>query len=285
MIFDFVFSKKELSKSQFFQWLIDTMLESGWENLSKNKTNVDYWTMFSTGESGNEKIGVQLRNFYYDTGYNFSSTVYGYISARAFNGYTENPAITTAGKFTPNDTFIDIRVVPNTTPDEKLNVYYHINKDRVIVVVENDVVSHSDILSSTFFVLGKPHTVAKYNEYCSSAVITSHGSYPCRSGIFEHDSMNLHFDSTFVDNMTTMFTSKNKNSKFAKNIVLQNSIDGYKYIVENIFTSTNNRNSLTVDMRKNTFKDEEGRVYKLFVSNFTSSIFNSAFRSFIIRIG
>ena len=280
MIFDFVFSKKELSKSQFFQWLIDEMIASGWENLSANKANVDHWTMFSTGESGNEKIGVQLRKFYSSEGYDFPTTVYSYITARAFHSYTASPSITKAGEHLPNQDFTNIRISNDLRPDENINVYYHINKDRAIVVVENPDSSMSNTLTSMFFVIGKPYTIADYDEFCTSAVITSQGSVACRSGVVGYNSEKLHFDSTFLD----IFTNRNNNSHFAKNIVLQNTIDGYKYVVENIFASSYGSKTLTADMRKNTFKDSEGRVYKQFVNNLTSTLLNSAFRSFIIRI-
>lgn len=280
MIFDFVFSKKELSKAQFFQWLIDEMIASGWENLSANKINVDHYSMFSTGESGNEKIGVQIRDFYRDKSYNFSTTRYSFISARAFHTYTPSPSITKAGTFLPNGTFVDIRFFTETQPTESFTVYYHINKDRAIIVVENSDNPLSNIHSSMFFVIGKPYTIADYDEFCTSAVITSQGSVACMSGSVGYNSEKLHFDSTFLD----MFSNRNNNNHFAKNIVLQNSFDGYKYVVENIFASSYAKKTLTVDMRKNTFKDSEGRVYKQFVNNFTSNLLDSAFRSFIIRI-
>ena len=281
MIFDFVFSKKELSKAQFFQWLIDEMIASGWENLSANKANVDHWTMFSTGESGNEKIGVQLRKFYSSEGYDFPTTVYSYISARAFHSYTASPSITKAGEYLPNQDFTNIRISNDLRPDENINVYYHINKDRAIIVVENPDTPMSENLTSMFFVLGKPYTIADYDEFCTSAVITSQGSVACRSGVVGYNSENLHVESTFAINMHSI---KNQNNSFAKSILLSNTYDGYKYVVENIFVSSYANKTLTVDMRKNTFKDSEGRVYKQFVNNYTSTMLNSAFRSFIIRI-
>ena len=283
MIFDFVFSKKEIRKGDFLQWMIDTMIQSGWQNLSATKPNVDNYTMFSTGESGNEKIGVEIKDHYTDekTAYKFSTTTHGYIGAKPFHTYTPNPNINSRGAYTPTGAWVEMRILSSALPDEMLSVYYHVNKDRIILVVESPDLSVPH--SATFFVFGKPYTIAQYDEYCASAVIASTGSYACRAGIFNSNSETTQYTSDF--RLNGMPKSKFKNNQFASEILIQNIYDGDKYIVENIFASYHDGKTLTTDMRKNTFKDSEGRIYKYCVSNMTSNLASDYFRTFLIRIG
>lgn len=284
MIYDFTFKRIELKKKDFIKWLVNEMIAEGWINLSENKYNVDYYTMFSDGESGKDKIGIQIRPFYANNAnYNFETATYGLFSARAFHTYTPNPTLTGAGTYAPNEVFTDIRVSNNVTIDTDYVIHYHINKDRVIVVTEfkNNV----NGVSATFFLLGKPEELAQQDEFSKSAVICSHGGYACRSGVINYNTNTTQYTSTFYT--TPIPKASISGNQVAMDILISNVTDGIKYRVPNIFY-TNYTNSpikvFTHEMNKNTFTDNEGRKFKVCVSNMTSDLLNADIRSFIIRV-
>lgn len=283
MIYDFVFTKVQMAKKDFFQWMIDTMLDAGWVNQAEEKLNIDHYSMFSTGESGEDKIGVHIRPWYDRERNNFRTTNYGLISAKAYHTYVPNPSLTGIGTWIPAGVWTDVRVTNDFDILTEIDVYYHVNKDRIIVVTENTNPVHT--ISATFFVFGKPYELAKSDEFNKSAVICSHGNYICRSGIIDYDTEKLHHTSNYHYSLhPRMHINGNQ---FAQDILIANTTDGLKYRIENIF-QTNFHNShvkvFTHDMSKHMFTDNEGRRYKLFSHNMTTNLLHAELRNFMIRV-
>lgn len=286
MVFDFVYQSTKVQKKDFFQWLIDTLKLAGWEDLSEDRRTKDYWVMKSKGESGDEEFYIQLREFGTDgttAAYNFQTSIYGLISARSFHTYVKNPSASANSTYSPNSAYNDMRICVNgTTLEEEFTVYYHVNKDRIIFIVENSEHNPLANLSTTFFLLGKPHTVAGYNKYNIATVISSHGNVPCRAGVINNNSDTSQQDCAWYMNM---FPKGNvKGTQFANDICISTAYDGIKYVVENILVTANNNDSLHANMREYTFEDSEGRVWKQCVNNLTTALTHASFRKFLIRI-
>lgn len=268
MIFDFVFTEEKILKSNFFEWLKKTMTDGGWEYLSEGRKQDDH-VFFSKGENENEHIMFQIREYYSSyTHRGFHSSSYGLIGARSIYEYNQAANNTSVGTIKPTsgNGFVEYRLTPSTvvTINDYINLHYHVNKDRLILVVSTP--DYHEIISSSFLVLGKPHTLARYDEFCTSTVIGSHSysNVASRSGIYGRGSNTTVHDSLIRFN--TVHRGATFGRRYASDITIHNALDGDKFIVENILVSSLSAErgikNAVVSMRKDSFIDEQGNIYK-----------------------
>lgn len=159
---DAIFTKDTVLKKDYVDHFIDILKGAGWEDISSNPEK-DGFIMHSKGEEGNKDLFIQFR--YGDhsgstgLGNNPTNTTTSQVfSYRLINSYIPQDPVTvqpteeelaknpdaqptttlTSGIFQrPSDTFYRLYIAPNGLDLEtELTIYYHVNKDRIIIITE-----------------------------------------------------------------------------------------------------------------------------------------------------
>lgn len=133
---DFIFSKIKIKKKELYDTIERLLVNAGWQNISSNATT-DYKVMFSQGESGTHRLCFQLRETSPDNVYNIVTSSNGSMSIRLIGGYTPglNGAAGTVEKKSESWRWF-IAHNGNISPEAIIELYYHVNKNRIIFAVQ-----------------------------------------------------------------------------------------------------------------------------------------------------
>lgn len=137
---DCIFTKESLTKSQIYNKIKTLLTTAGWANIS-SKPATDYDVFYSKGESGDKDLCFQLN----DTD-NIGNSTNGRLHIRMIDTYVPGSAGTSGTFGRPSSAWYDIVVYDGSTPlgpDAVFNLYYHINKNRIILVIEPPIACDS----------------------------------------------------------------------------------------------------------------------------------------------
>lgn len=286
MIFNFVYEKETMKKADFYQWMKDKITEAGWVKLSNGREK-DYDVFKSTGESGEDNLMLQIREFYSQND-NFSSTQSGDLTFKILHSYTPNSDTKKPGTFLPplNTDYLYFHGLYSVFPQEELTVYHHVTKDSAYFIIEPP--AYKDNYSTCFFGFGKLKRVSASDEY-SQMTIFSSSANNAAVGIPKGTNPNVTLAMTFqVEQMPRSITPSTGQWN-ASDIVIQNNTEGYRAKIENIFYISGDymykSQFIHPGMRDNTFSDELGRVFKLgIIPNYSGTYNSFPSRYFCFRI-
>jgi hypothetical protein len=131
---DAIFTKETLLKSQLYTRIKTLLTGAGWQNVS-SKPVTDFDVFTSAGETGDKQLVMQLSEVY--TGNALGSTTNHYLMVRLPYSYIPGAA-GVAGTFgRPSDAWLPVSCFDtNISPDTQFDFYYHVNKNRIIFVIE-----------------------------------------------------------------------------------------------------------------------------------------------------
>ena len=148
------------------------MKSAGWNDVSTAPAT-DFVVMHSKGESGDKDLFIQLRPTNVSNANSTETTDYNVMSYRFVEGYE-------AGVFTrSSEPWNAIHLAPTTTNialtgELELTCFYHVNKNRIIMVIETPV---STAYGAVLFYLGLPDTTYT-TESGSKGVVYATSAYP-----------------------------------------------------------------------------------------------------------
>lgn len=132
-----IFKKETVTKATWYTRLKEIMIEAGWQNIS-SKPSVDYDVMYSAGESGDVPMYIQLIDHLGDLA-TMSTSIQRVLNTRLPGVYTPGKP-GDPGTFTRSTAAEPWRhilvLVGKQDPNSIFNIYYHCNKNRVIVINE-----------------------------------------------------------------------------------------------------------------------------------------------------
>lgn len=156
------FSKVSTIKKDFFVTLQSIFEEGGWSEIASDPST-EGKIFYSTGLSGDQDIIVQFTDWYLNEDYSnskskaFSATVNSSFGVKALISYMPNEELGIRGKAYPNyNSYVYQRIFkmvtnhPDLSPTARMNLYYLVNKDRLVLLV--DLV---DLNESTWFMVGR----------------------------------------------------------------------------------------------------------------------------------
>ncbi len=289
MAFDFNFTKETIKKADFFIWLVDKLTSHGWEYVNESRPQ-DYYVFSSKGESGEDNIMFQVKTHYGSyTARAFHNSGYAYLAARPIHSYKPASTATGVGGVLPNVDYTEFRLQGGNDVgiEEVFDIYYHVNKDRIIIVSNSPL--HTLNIGSYLCILGKPYTLAKYNEYNTSAVITLNPNTVgvCQSGVINRNPKERVELSTL--HYLNPLAYQNSNNTFASEVALHNAYDGLKYIIENVLVSNirgkRGTDVFEVNMREDIYIDNEGNKYVMLPLQNTSNSADTNIRTMFLKVG
>lgn len=129
-----IFLEDKCLKSELPNKIVQLMESVGWKNISSNLAT-DYYVMQSNGEQGDKDLVFQFRPFAVNGTGDIASTTSFAMSYRLINGYTPSETPDTAGVFErPSETWRIMNITTGATdPSVELNLWYTVNKDRIIL--------------------------------------------------------------------------------------------------------------------------------------------------------
>jgi hypothetical protein len=136
MVSPVIFKTELVTKKDWYARIKQIMIEAGWENIS-SKPSVDYDVMFSTGESGDKSMVIQMKEFYTTAPEAMSNSAQRTLDMRLPLTYTPGaPGV--AGVFgRPTEPWRYCLVVFGTAEKEvQFYIHYHCNKNRLILFNE-----------------------------------------------------------------------------------------------------------------------------------------------------
>ncbi len=153
----FEYKKVTLPKSQVYTKMKEILVDAGWYEIS-SKPATEGFIFYSKGESGDKDIYFQIRDFYQNGTANiFSSTTSTYLEFRILLDYVPNTTSGLLGTLTPaistyNNVLVRTSTKETSIPiSAKYELYYLVNKDRVIFVIRTPFINES-----CFVMIGRP---------------------------------------------------------------------------------------------------------------------------------
>lgn len=229
-----VFKSVQLQKKDFYDWLKTEMTNVGWRNISSRPAS-DNDVFHSTGESGQDNLLIKMKEYYNTQSTTLISNTGVYFSAMPLSSYTPgNTGV--AGVMYPSGGYIVCRLCERAlVPETFMTVYYNINKDRVVIIIEWALYTGED---STFLLMGKPtNTIAKTTEITKTVVATgtSYGGQISFSTLADY----YEYPSGVAGVFQLMDVPRSKTSAgglIMSDIILTNPIDGIHSLVEGIYS-------------------------------------------------
>lgn len=169
---NFIFTFEKVTKNNLYTRMKQIMTTAGWQNIS-SKPSIDYDVMYSTGEAGDKKMVVQMKEFdSTSTTAAISNSTDRRMDLRLPVSYEPGVA-GTAGVFGRPGTGWRQHLVLHTeaAKESELYIYYHCNKNRLVLVIEcpPSHVPYNANKSTILFMGSSDRTVGL--EYESSAPI------------------------------------------------------------------------------------------------------------------
>lgn len=127
---DCLFTKETIKKSAVYTRLKSLLLAAGWTNISSNPVT-DFDVFYSTGETGDKELVFQIREDH--SGRYFGSTTSQFLQVRSLYSYIPG-ADGVAGTSPRSENAWSILYCFNGAigPDADIDLYYHVNKNRII---------------------------------------------------------------------------------------------------------------------------------------------------------
>lgn len=229
-----VFKSIQLQKKDFYDWLKTEMTNVGWQNIS-SRPATDNDVLHSTGESGQDNLLIRMKEYYNTQTTSLISTNGVYFSAMPLSSYTPgNTGV--AGVMYPLSGYVVCRFCAGSLPAQTfMTVYYNINKDRVIIIIEWALYTGED---STFLLMGKPtNTIAKTTDITKVVVATanSYGSQVLFSTLADY----YEYPSGATGGFQLMDVPRSRTLAggwIMSDIILTNPIDGIHSLVDGIYS-------------------------------------------------
>ncbi|ANB66142.1 hypothetical protein GFC29_3817 (plasmid) [Anoxybacillus sp. B7M1] len=229
---DYIFATEQVAKKDFYNWLLNKMIGAGWRNISSNPTS-DGDVLQSIGEDGTRNLILNLRpgNTTGNTGQGsnpITTTDYNVMSYRLLNDYTPGTAGTsgTSSRALASTAWETFYVIPTTTTipkDTILTVRYHVNKNRIILLIETPAaVGVSPIL----YYIGLPDEF-----YCSEP--NSRGLLIGSTGYNKYSGA-VHISDT-VGELASIGTTAGTSNTTYQTLAPKNPNSAGKYIISDIF--------------------------------------------------
>lgn len=133
---DYIFVSEKCLKKDIYSFLVDKLIEAGWENVSSNP-NTDFDVFYSTGMDGDKNLYFQMRPTNSNNTNSIIDTDYCLMSLRLISNYTPNEQGKSGTFERDRESWRDVYLAPvsNSTRinyETEVTIYYHVNKNRLI---------------------------------------------------------------------------------------------------------------------------------------------------------
>ena len=295
---DFIFTKEVMLKSAFYTRIKEILIAAGWQSISSRPSS-DLDVFYSEGEDGNRGLYFNMKEYGSTVSSTLSNSNQGYLFFRLIKGYTPSQTVGQAGTFDRNESWrgINIGSMVAQTP---LTVYYHCNRNRLIVVVDPPSSLFTNSNPAICFLIGVPDRTFGIKAPKQDLVLAGTFFDGSTSGnIYVTDQADNPRNSSYAVPTHDAFSSFPSEGRsmvinktfFFGEIAYGNTTEGIRGILDGIYLvkePISHAGSFWLAQFKHgdEFIDDEGKRYKIFLS--TSNVgYYSSFSSkyFAIRIG
>ena len=264
---DVIFKTEQVTKKTWYNRIIQLMIEAGWQNLSSRQA--DNQVMFSTGESGNDNLLIQLRasdsaTVEHENGIPYLHRTQAYISFRLLESYTPGGSSGSAGVFKTKYTFYTSLLMPYSFDlKQPFTLHYSCNKNRCIFISEfppNIIDGGHD--ANTIMFIGKSDRTLRYDSIETGAIFASNVNNAPPYGIFQYStpeqSMGTNPLQVFHSFPTSMTANSPNGKVFVEEIPFGSDRDGIGGYFDGFYLTPRSFSCVTGD----TGMDENGAEYR-----------------------
>ena len=264
---DFVFISETVQKGNLYNRIKEILIENGWRNISSRPSS-DGDVFFSEGEDGKRKMTFRMKDY-------LGSLTTGNAASGMSNSVNSNIDFYLVKSYTPGTpgnagvferagvNVMDIRISnANLALNATMTIYYHCNKNRLVMVMEYPPRQKST--SGAFFFIGMSDRLIG-RELADTAPILSANYIRGSSGVWathQADSTRvapyeLTPYTSLVDSATFPGLSLNGEAFFS-DIVYGSTVEGIRGVIDGIYVLPANIPAQNGDI----ITDEEGKEYR-----------------------
>ena len=259
----YVFKKAEIKKKEFYTWLKQMLVDAGWENIS-SRPSTDFDVFFSEGESGKDKLFFQMKEYTgASTGNAMSSSSERFFDVKLLMNYIPG-ALNVAGTLErSNEAFHRMQISTGlVSVQSDMTVYYHINKNRIIVMTEFPIGIEQD---SVLFMIGKPDEhLSRYYPNGSMMLFTTTSYNGVTVAVDEADSTRRgSYALTALESLPPR-VQNSSGLHFMSELAVGSNSEGIKALIEGVYIIANEYSYNENANRGDLLKDEKGNIYRIF---------------------
>lgn len=236
-----IFTKDTVTKAQLYTKIKTLLTATGWQNVS-SKPVTDFDVLTSAGETGDKQLVLQLSDIY--NGNSLGSTTSQYLMIRTPYSYIPGTA-GAAGTFgRPADTWMNLQVFDTAVgPDIQCDLYYHVNKNRIIFAVEPPRTSG---ISPQVVYMGLSDE-SYINEIKSDGVMVASTRFPASKVVWmtskpKEKTNDGYYLSTYE--LPVFREDTGDNTRVLFKMIVGNASEGVRCALDNVFCIINNMDTI-----------------------------------------